>query len=127
MIKEAILKLAKKEDLAYETAQEVMDEIMSGKASPVQMASYLTALSLKGETIDEITASAAGMRAHCIKLLHDMNVLEIVGTGGDGSNSFNISTTASLVIAAAGVPVPSMGTEQHRQSREPLMCWKRWV
>ena len=83
MIKEAILKLAKKEDLAYETAQEVMDEIMSGKASPVQMASYLTALSLKGETIDEITASAAGMRAHCIKLLHDMNVLEIVGTGGD--------------------------------------------
>ena len=109
MIKEAILKLAKKEDLAYETAQEVMDEIMSGKASPVQMASYLTALSLKGETIDEITASAAGMRAHCIKLLHDMNVLEIVGTGGDGSNSFNISTTASLVIAAAGVPVAKHG------------------
>ena len=109
MIKEAILKLAKKEDLAYETAQEVMDEIMSGKASPVQMASYLTALSLKGETIDEITASAAGMRAHCIKLLHDMNVLEIVGTGGDGSNSFNISTTASSVIAAAGVPVAKHG------------------
>ena len=70
MIKEAILKLAKKEDLAYETAQEVMDEIMSGKASPVQMASYLTALSLKGETIDEITASAAGMRAHCLSLIH---------------------------------------------------------
>jgi len=86
-----------------------MDEIMGGEATPVQMASYLTALSLKGETIDEITASAAGMRAHCVKLLHDMDVLEIVGTGGDGSNSFNISTTASMVIAAGGVPVAKHG------------------
>ena len=86
-----------------------MNEIMGGEATPVQMSSYLTALSLKGETIEEITASAAGMRAHCIKLLHDLNVLEIVGTGGDGSNSFNISTTASLVIAAGGVPVAKHG------------------
>lgn len=86
-----------------------MDEIMSGEATPVQMSAYLTALSLKGETIDEITASAAGMRSHCIKLLHDMDVLEIVGTGGDGSNSFNISTTASLVIASAGVSVAKHG------------------
>ncbi len=109
MIKEAILKLAKKEDLTYETAEAVMDEIMSGEATPVQMSAYLTALALKGETIDEITASAAGMRAHCIKLLHNMDVLEIVGTGGDGSNSFNISTTSSLVIAAAGVPVAKHG------------------
>ena len=109
MIKEAILKLAKKEDLTYKEAEAVMNEIMSGEATPVQMSSYLTALSLKGETIDEITASAAGMRAHCIKLLHDMDVLEIVGTGGDGSNSFNISTTSSLVIAAAGVPVAKHG------------------
>ena len=109
MIKEAIIKLSKKEDLTYEMAEAVMDEIMSGEASPVQMSAYLTALSLKGETIDEITASAAGMRAHCIKLLHDMDVLEIVGTGGDGSNSFNISTTASLVIAAGGVPVAKHG------------------
>lgn len=109
MIKEAILKLAKKEDLTYQEAEAVMNEIMSGGATPVQMASYLTALSLKGETIDEITASAAGMRAHCVKLLHDMDVLEIVGTGGDGSNSFNISTTASMVIAAGGVPVAKHG------------------
>lgn len=109
MIKEAILKLAKKENLTYEEAEAVMDEIMGGEATPVQMASYLTALSLKGETIDEITASAAGMRAHCVKLLHDMDVLEIVGTGGDGSNSFNISTTASMVIAAGGVPVAKHG------------------
>lgn len=109
MIKEAILKLAKKENLTYEEAEKVMDEIMSGEATPVQMSAYLTALSLKGETIEEITASAAGMRAHCIKLLHDQDVLEIVGTGGDGSNSFNISTTASMVIAAAGVPVAKHG------------------
>jgi len=109
MIKEAILQLANKEDLTYETAKTVMDEIMSGKATPVQMSSYLTALSLKGETIDEITASAAGMREHCIRLLHNMNVLEIVGTGGDRSNSFNISTTAALIISAGGVPVAKHG------------------
>ena len=109
MIKEAILKLAEKKDLSYQEAEEVMNEIMGGDASPVQMSAYLTALSLKGETIDEITASAAGMRAHCIKLLHDLDVLEIVGTGGDGANSFNISTTSSLVIAAGGVPVAKHG------------------
>ena len=109
MIKDAIIKLARKEDLTFEEAQTVMDEIMEGRATDVQMSAYLTALSMKGETIDEITASAAGMRAHCIKLLHDMNVLEIVGTGGDGANSFNISTTSALVIAAAGVPVAKHG------------------
>ena len=94
-----------------------MDEIMSGEASPVQMSAYLTALAMKGETIDEITASAAGMRAHCIKLLHDMDVLEIVGTGGDGSNSFNISTTASLVIAE---------TELLLLNPVQPTCWKHW-
>ena len=109
MIKEAIIKLSKKQDLAYAEAEAVMDEIMRGQATPVQMSAYLTALALKGETMDEITASAAGMRAHCIKLLHNLDVLEIVGTGGDGSNSFNISTTSSLVIAAGGVPVAKHG------------------
>jgi anthranilate phosphoribosyltransferase len=109
MIKEAIHMLSRKENLSYTDAQAVMDEIMSGSTTPVQMSAYLTALAMKGETIDEITGSAAGMRAHCIKLLHDMDVLEIVGTGGDGSNSFNISTTSSLVISAAGVPVAKHG------------------
>ena len=109
MIKEAIIKLSKKENLTYTEAEEVMNEIMEGEASDVQKSAYLTALSMKGETIDEITASAAGMRAHCVKLLHDMDVLEIVGTGGDGANSFNISTTSSLVIAAAGIPVAKHG------------------
>lgn len=109
MIKEAILKLSKKVDLTAGEARSCMNEIMNGEASDVQMSSYLTALSLKGETIDEITGSAAGMREHCIKLLNDKDVLEIVGTGGDGSNSFNISTISSLVIAASGVKVAKHG------------------
>lgn len=109
MIREAIIKLAKKENLTYDEAYTVMDEIMGGEASDVQKSAYLAALSMKGETIDEITASAAAMRAHCVKLLHNVDALEIVGTGGDGANSFNISTTSSIVIAAAGVPVAKHG------------------
>jgi anthranilate phosphoribosyltransferase len=109
MIKEAILKAALRKDLSFKETEEVMDEIMCGAASDIQMASYLTALSVKGETIDEITGSAAGMRKHCVRLLHDLDVLEIVGTGGDRSNSFNISTTSSLVISAAGIPVAKHG------------------
>lgn len=109
MIKEAILKVAKKENLSFDEAKKVMNEIMDGEASAVQMSSYLTALSLKGETIDEITGSAAGLREHCVRLLHDQEVLEIVGTGGDGANSFNISTTSSFVISAGGVPVAKHG------------------
>ncbi|GMO51018.1 MAG: anthranilate phosphoribosyltransferase [Termitinemataceae bacterium] len=109
MIKEAIIQAAARQNLSHETAEAVMDEIMGGSASEIQMAAYLTALSVKGETIDEITASAAGMRKHCIKLLHNMDVLEIVGTGGDRSNSFNISSTSALVISAAGVPVAKHG------------------
>ncbi len=109
MIREAILKLSRKENLQYEEAKAVMNEIMSGETSPVQTAAYLTALAMKGETIDEISASAAGMRAHATRLPHDCEVLEIVGTGGDGSNSFNISTTAAFVIAAGGVPVAKHG------------------
>ena len=109
MIKEEILKVAKKENLSFDEAKKVMNEIMDGEASAVQMSSYLTALSLKGETIDEITGSAAGLREHCVRLLHDQEVLEIVGTGGDGANSFNISTTSSFVISAGGVPVAKHG------------------
>ena len=109
MIKEAILKVYKHEDLTYDEAYQTMDEIMSGEASEVQMSAYLTAMSMKGETIDEITASAEAMRAHCVRLLNDEEVLEIVGTGGDGSNTFNISTTSAIVISAAGVPVAKHG------------------
>jgi anthranilate phosphoribosyltransferase len=109
MIKEAIISLSKKQDLSYETAEAVMHEIMTGEASPVQMSAYLTALSLKGETTDEITASAYGMRSHCIRLLHDVDALEIVGTGGDHSNTFNISTAAAIITAATGIPVAKHG------------------
>ncbi len=109
MIREAIIKLSKRQDLSYDEALGVMDQIMSGKASEVQISAYLVALALKGETIDEITASAAGMRMHCVKLLHDQEALEIVGTGGDHSNSFNISTTSAIVVSAAGVPVAKHG------------------
>jgi anthranilate phosphoribosyltransferase len=109
MIKEAILQASRRENLAYETAEAVMDEIMEGKASDIQMAAYLAAMSVKGETIEEITASAHGMRKHCIRILHELDVLEIVGTGGDRSNSFNISTTSALVISAAGIPVAKHG------------------
>ena len=109
MIKEAIMKLTNKENLTYDEALQVMNEIMSGEASEVQKSAYLTALAMKGETIEEITASAKEMRNHCLKFLNDMDVLEIVGTGGDKSNSFNISTTSSLVIASAGVPVAKHG------------------
>ncbi len=109
MIREAIMTLSQKKDLSYDVAETVMNEIMSGEASDIQMSAYLTALAMKGETIDEITASAAGMRSHCVRLLNDMDVLEIVGTGGDQSNSFNISTTSAIVIAAGGVPVAKHG------------------
>lgn len=109
MIKEAIQLLSQNKDLTKQQAYECMNEIMAGKATQIQMSSYLTALGLKGETIDEITGSAAGMREHCIKLLNDEDVLEIVGTGGDHSQSFNISTTSAFVIAASGIKVAKHG------------------
>lgn len=109
MMKEAIAKLMNKQDLTYEEARQVMDEIMDGKVSATLISSYLTALSMKGETIDEISGSAYAMRAHATKAPHDMDVLEIVGTGGDGANTFNISSTSAMVIAAGGVPVAKHG------------------
>ena len=109
MIKEAIQQLVENKNLSYGCAMEVMDEIMSGRASQLYIGAYLTALRMKGETIEEITASTAGMRQHCTRLLHDMEVLEIVGTGGDASNTFNISTTSAIVVASAGIPVAKHG------------------
>ncbi len=109
MIKEAIVKAVSKQNLTYNEAETVIDEIMSGQASQIQMSAFLTAMSVKKETIEEITGAAAGMRKHCIKLLNDMDILEIVGTGGDKSNSFNISTTSAFVVSAAGIPVAKHG------------------
>lgn len=109
MIKEAISQLSKGQNLSSEIMEQVMDEIMNNEATEAQKAAFLTALAMKGETIDEITAAARVMRKHCEKFLNDRDVLEIVGTGGDGSNSFNISTAASIVTSAAGVPVAKHG------------------
>lgn len=109
MIKEAIAQLVKREDLTSEVMEQVMEEIMTGEATDAQKASFLTALSMKGETIDEITSAAEVLRSHCERFLNDMDVLEIVGTGGDGSNTINISTLSSVVVSAAGIPVAKHG------------------
>lgn len=113
MIKEAIEKIVNKEDLSYEEAYTVMNEIMSGQTSAVQNAAFLAALSTKSahmETIDEITGCATAMREQALPFDRgDMDILEIVGTGGDGAHSFNISTTAALVLAAGGVKVAKHG------------------
>ena len=109
MIKEAISLLVKRNDLTTEMMTTVMEEIMTNEATDAQKASFLTALAMKGETIDEITAAAKVMRSHCERFLNDMDVLEIVGTGGDGSNTFNISTLSAIVASAAGIPVAKHG------------------
>ncbi len=109
VIKEAIHEVINGKDLSYEMAQGAMKEIMSGEASQVLMATYLTALRMKGETITEITASAQAMRDLGVHLAPDYDVLEIVGTGGDEVGTFNISTTSAFVIAAAGIPVAKHG------------------
>ena len=109
MIQEAIYQLLNKEDLSLTVAKNVMDEIMAGNTTNAQIASFITALRMKGESIDEITACAMVMREYGLKLNHNMDVLDIVGTGGDEANTFNISTISSLIIAAAGVPVAKHG------------------
>ncbi len=112
MIKEAIIKIVDKQELSYDEAYNVMSEIMNGETTQVQNAAFLAALSTKStkaETIDEIFGCAAAMRDHATKVEHDMELFEIVGTGGDGAQSFNISTTSALVAAAGGVKVAKHG------------------
>lgn len=112
MIKEAIVKIVNKGDLTYDEAYAVMNEIMGGETSPTQNAAFLAALSTKSakaETTDEIAGCAAAMREHAIKLNTDMELFEIVGTGGDNAHSFNISTTSALVAASGGMKVAKHG------------------
>jgi len=112
MIKEAIEKIVNKGDLSFDEAYAVMNEIMSGESSPTQNAAFLAALSTKSaraETTDEIAGCAAAMREHATKVKTDMDVFEIVGTGGDNAHSFNISTTSALVAAAGGMKVAKHG------------------
>ena len=113
MIKEAIEKIVLKEDLTYDEAYTVMNEIMNGETTPTQNAAFLAALSTKStkaETIDEISGCAQAMREHALAVDGgDMDTLEIVGTGGDRAGSFNISTTTAFVAAAAGIKVAKHG------------------
>ncbi len=113
MIRESIIKIVNKEDLTYDEARETMLEIMKGETTPTQNAAFLAALSTKSakaETIDEISGCAYAMRSLATPVPHPgMEVLEIVGTGGDGAHSFNISTTAAMVVAAGGVKVAKHG------------------
>lgn len=112
MIQEAIVKLVDKKDLSYDEAYSVINEIMSGETTPTQNAAFLAALSTKSttaETTDEIAGCAAAMRDHATKCETGMDIFEIVGTGGDNANSFNISTTSALVAAAGGMKVAKHG------------------
>lgn len=122
MIKEAIKKVLQNENLDAETAEKVMDEIMNGQADDIEISSYLTALRMKGETIDEITASAKGMRSACKHLLHNMDVLEIIGTGGDEAFTFKqyIQHCSGFMFSSRGTGSKarkSFGFEQMRSCR----------
>ena len=125
MIQEAIVKIVDKQDLTYDEAYAVMNEIMSGETTQVQNAAFLAALSTKStkaETIDEISGCAAAMREHALKAEHRDGLMEIVGTGGDGAHSFNISTTAALVVASAGVKVAKHGNRAASSSCGTADC-----
>ena len=109
MIQKAIKEVLEGKDLDFETTRTVMHQIMDGTATPAQMGALLAGLRMKGETVEEITACATAMREKGMKINPVRNVIDIVGTGGDGTNTFNISTTAAFVIAAGGVPVAKHG------------------
>lgn len=109
MIKRAISEILNRKNLPLSAAKGVMFQIMEGGATPAQIASFLTAMRLKGETIEEVTACAMVMREKCLKLAPGRDVLDIVGTGGDELFTFNISTVSAFVVAAGGVPVAKHG------------------
>ena len=112
MIRDAIAKIVNKQDLTYDEAYTVMNEIMSGETTPTQNAAFLAALSTKSaraETTSEIAGCAAAMRDHAVRVESDYDLFEIVGTGGDNAGSFNISTTSALVAAAGGMKVAKHG------------------
>jgi len=109
MIREAIQQVVERENLSAEVAQKVMAEMMEGKATPSQIASFITAMRMKGETEDELRGFVMAMRNGATKVSAPEGAVDLCGTGGDGSNSFNISTTAAFVVAAAGVPVAKHG------------------
>lgn len=127
MIREAIIKIVNKEDLTFKEAYKVMNEIMSGETSAIQNAAFLSALSTKSakaETRDEIAGCATAMREHAIKVEVPYDVFEIVGTGGDHSNSFNISTTSAIVAAAGGLKVAKHGNRAASSKSGTADCFE---
>lgn len=125
MIKEAIVKIVNKEDLTYDEAYTVMNEIMNGETSSTQNAAFLASLSTKSakaETTDEIAGCAAAMRDHATKVETGMDVFEIVGTGGDNAQSFNISTTAAIIAASGGIKVAKHGNRAASSSSGTADC-----
>ncbi len=109
MLKNEISYIAQGKSLSRKMTENAFDKIMSGAVNDIQISAFLTALSIKGETIDEITAAATILRKYCLQLPHKSEVLDIVGTGGDKSDSFNISTTSAFVLSAAGIDVAKHG------------------
>src|SRR2546428_1257455 len=105
MIKDATAKVVDRRDLTKAEAEAAMQEIMEGQATPAQIAAYVTALRMKGETVDEITGSARAMRTKAVRIrTTDPVVVDTCGTGGDGGATFNVSTAVAFVVAGAGVP-----------------------
>ena len=125
MIQKAIHQLVERADLDFDMTKAVMDEIMSGEATQAQISSFLTALRMKGETIDEITACATVMRDKAVKLAPPFPVMDIVGTGGDEVGTFNISTTSAFVAAAS--MWQSTETAAYPVRAGPRMCWSAWA
>src|SRR5699024_6017674 len=109
MIKEAVQKIMSHQNLSFKESQTVLDEIMSGQTSEIETTSLLTALAAKGSTIEEIAGAATAMQHHARQFPKVQNVLEIVGTGGDHANTFNISTTSAIIVAATGTKVAKHG------------------
>ncbi len=111
MIREGIQKLIEEKNLTFEESQEIMREIMSGKAVNTQIAAFLTALRMKGETVDELRAFTTVMREHCQRIHPRVEgrLVDTCGTGGDKIKTFNISTAAAFVVAGAGVAIAKHG------------------
>ncbi|MBO4383465.1 MAG: anthranilate phosphoribosyltransferase [Clostridia bacterium] len=109
MIQDSIMALMQKQDMTFEETEQVVDDILAGRCTDIQIGAFLAALALKGATSEEFAGAAKGMRNHCDKFLNDEDVLEIVGTGGDKSNTFNVSTAAAFICAAAGIKVAKHG------------------
>ncbi len=122
MIKTLLSKVASKEDLSYKEAKTAVEEIMSGECTPEMVSAFLTALAMKGETDEEIAGCADGMRSRALKMDTDCDTLDIVGTGGDKSQSFNISTTAAFVLAGSGVKIAKHGNRAASSSSGTADC-----